>query len=206
MRRLAVLALLLVGCGRVHPSVLPEVDHLGGILRVIGKDANAAHACPVSPNIAYTNAHVADLRPYDTGFPLVSYIWSDRQGREGLLAPDWVSASQDLARMHPIGSEFPQFYQIVTEAPKPGTKLHFLGYSWDSKKTAFDEKRFDVTVVRTVSGMVIYDPDGAPGSSGSCVLDDADRVVAINAWGWEVGVTDHVGLGVGLWPIAGVER
>jgi S1-C subfamily serine protease len=45
----------------------------------------------------------------------------------------------------------------------------------------------------------MFYPSGKPGSSGSCIVNDAGEVVAINEGGYETDDKDEVGLGVGVW-------
>jgi hypothetical protein len=54
-------------------------------------------------------------------------------------------------------------------------------------------------VIRVRNGHVIYFPPGVPGTSGSCVLNEAGEVVAINTFGRDLDDQSVVGGGVGVW-------
>ena len=181
-----VLLCLLPGSGTAD-NFSPDTS---GILRLVGR-FSFAHACPIASDTALTNAHVLDSRPFDRQAPLLPSMWSDGQGRVGILHPDHTNMDRDIAVAH---GEFPQFYKIG-KRPVPGDRVWFIGYNLSGKRI-LETKLISSKVERVVAGHVVYSPGGQPGSSGSCVLNQQGEVVAINAFTVDEG---QAGLGVGVW-------
>jgi len=77
--------------------------------------------------------------------------------------------------------------------------LYFLGYDWSNKKVALAEDVVEVKLLRIVALHLIYTPSGKPGSSGSCVVNEAGEVVGINEGGFETDDGGEAGLAVGIW-------
>jgi hypothetical protein len=209
LRIVIAVAFVLTGCASRAPRVTGTIQvapapDLSGVLRVVGL-RGIAHACPVAPDKALTNVHVVgeyyDSRPFiwstDTADGLlgnvpVGLFWATNRTTEG-------DAFRDLARVAPFRSTFPRWYPIATAAPIPGETVWFVGYDWRRKNDAFARRVFKSKVLRAVSGHLIYAPAGTPGSSGSCVLNAAGQVVAINAAGMGTDDKGEVGIGVGVW-------
>lgn len=167
------------------------------ILRVVGR-FNVAHACPVSPDLAFTNAHVTDLRPFDSDVQAYPLAYENGDGNIGFVFPVALDRGRDLAVMRiepPVG----RFYERAEQAPVVGAKVWFVGYDWSNKGKAFSTEVIETTVNRVLAGHLVLKDAGEPGSSGSCVLDESGRLVAINAWGFEVGRSSQVGIAVGVW-------
>lgn len=188
-------------------------------IRVSGRWTTAS-ACPISERIALTAAHVIDPRPFDrsVGYTPVAFQQGDTIGTftvmesrnaEGQVVEQFVSRSRDLAY---VESNVPLmgWYPRAQEAPQPGDRVYFYGLDWRSKKNAFAERVWTATVIRTMAGLVIYEPAGEPGTSGSCVLNEKAEVVAVNVAGMLVGIErnvvlgaitggEEVGIGVGVW-------
>ena len=171
-----------------------------GILQLIGKHS-AAHGCPVAPRIALTNAHVIDLRPFDPEVPLTHYTYSDGDGHTGRIIPLGVERGRDLGMVEPEGEDFQHVFSLAGEPPAIGEKVWFLAYDYRSTKAAYAPRIMEVTVQRIVANHLILSRGGSDGSSGSCVLNAAGEVVAINAWRSELGM-NSVGVAVGVWGIA----
>lgn len=206
MRLRRVLALVLLalpvmnGCGPVAMGMntaMLEQDPVdtSRILRLMGR-YSAAHACPMT-DMVLTCAHVADVRPFDPGVKPLPYRYQDGRGHEGILAPVFTEACSDLARMEVHSGEIVP-YERASEPPKPGDRVTLLGYDWSSRNKVFAEKRVDAKVLRVVAGTVVMDQAGEDGSSGSCVLDQYNRVVAINCAGIGIGL-DEAGIAVGVY-------
>ena len=62
-----------------------------------------------------------------------------------------------------------------------------------------DEDVIEAKVVRIVALHVLFVPSGQPGSSGSCVVNEAGEVVAINEGGYTADDGGDAGLAVGVW-------
>ena len=78
---------------------------------------------------------------------------------------------------------------------------HLLGYDWRDKKRAYAPRQISAKVLRIKAGHLILDPDptSEPGSSGSCVLNDRNEVVAINCFVMKLASTESVAVVVGVW-------
>jgi S1-C subfamily serine protease len=164
------------------------------ILRLQGR-AGGAHGCPVAvgdEQIVLTNAHVADRSGW------TPYRFSNLYGEEGILTPSGVNQAADIAVMK-ASKTLAHYYRVASGPPAVGERVRYIGYNQSSRKTAYSERTFDHVVVRVFAGHLILDKPGKPGSSGSCVLNQAGEVVAINAWGQEMESGDLVGGVVGVW-------
>jgi hypothetical protein len=183
------------------------------MIRVLGRWTTAS-ACPISERLALTAAHVIDPRPFDRGVPYnpVAFQQGDVIGTFTVVrdaaGAELVSRSRDLAY---VQSNVPLagWYERAVEAPKVGDVVYFHGLDWRSRKAAFALRVWRAVVVHVVAGIVVYDPAGEPGTSGSCVFNERGEVVAVNAAGMLVGSLrdkgfgDQVGLGVGVWQKLG---
>jgi hypothetical protein len=197
MRYLLLASLMLSGCSAKTVFVKePEYPDTTGVLALMGKAA-IAHACAIGPYEALTAAHVIDPRPFDPSFPLVGARWS-AGNLSGLAIPGYVWAEVDIGTLT-SQEPFPKFYERVDSAPELGESLYLVQYSWQSADKAFADKVLEVTVKRVVAGHVIFDPSGEGGSSGSCLLNQAGKLVGINIAGKGVGFNEEVGIAVGLW-------
>lgn len=171
---------------------------LSAVLSLVGR-FGIAHACPVSPTLALTAAHVVDLRPFDSGVQAWPYVWSDRRGNVGMVAPSGLSDSRDLALLR-TSKPFPAPYRIASGAPLPGTLVWVLGFETRSARHAYGPRVWAFKVLRVVSGHLVLDGHGTPGSSGSCALNAAGEVVAINIGSLPLDEDGAAGIAVGVWP------
>jgi hypothetical protein len=176
------------------PAKAPDTS---GVVAVMGRFATF-HACPVTPHIALTAAHAADLRPFDPDIGKMSARWSS-QGVEGLAAVRYVYNSADLLELEAETTPFPTWYPVAQDPPKEGSVVWFVGYNFDKKSKAYRPKFFIGKVLYVVAGHVIYDQAGEPGTSGCCLLNERGEVIGINVAGKSIGTSDEVGVGVGLW-------
>lgn len=177
--------LLLFGGGSKPDEVAPFAN----VLHVMGL-SGMAHACPVAEGKALTNAHVIQ-RSTPLGEEIVDGMnYSTDNGDDGSVVPFSISSFRDLAV---VSGPFKAFYKIAEKIPLPGDKVRFIGYDLRNKKDAFATRVFETEVVRVVAGRLIMKDAGVLGSSGSCVLNEAGEVVAINGFGMPVGVGDEVG-------------
>jgi S1-C subfamily serine protease len=209
-----VLAIVLGGCA--HGQLVPaatvttpaEIEARRGVddmLSVIGR-FTIAHACPVETaggRFLLTNAHVVDERPFDATIGAFPVRWSDGSGNEGLAVPERVLVSVDLAFLHVTESSGPiaRWYPIAAFAPSTGDRVSVLGYRWEGRDHVLEQRRVTAKVTRVVAGHAVYDEGARPGSSGSCVLNDRDEVVGVNAWQIPAGLGEAVGVAVGIWGI-----
>jgi hypothetical protein len=168
-----------------------------GIMRLVGR-ASIAHACPIGVEgrvVVVTSAHVIQLDRYE---PLIPYRYSDGADGEGIVFPVYVDLASDLAVMRPLRMPT-RWYPAAASPPKPGDRVRFLGYDRDTRKSAYLPREFDRSVVRVVAGHLILDTPGEAGSSGSCVLNQAGEVVAVNARGEQTKAGEPIGSVVGVW-------
>jgi V8-like Glu-specific endopeptidase len=205
------------GCasgGKPRTDLAPKPDTSLQI-RVVGRWSTAS-ACPIGPRMALTAAHVVDPRPFDKtpyspvafqqGETVGTFTVLERKDAKGAVLEQMVSRSRDLAYVE-SNVELVGWYHLAEKAPQPGATVYFYGLDWRNKKNAFAERVWTATVLRTVAGIVIYDPAGEPGTSGSCVLNEDGQVVAVNTGGMLVGPREaralghgnEVGIGVGVW-------
>jgi hypothetical protein len=193
---LALLTMACSGCagkasGLFAEPVKPDVSR---IVRLSGRFAMGS-GCPVGPRKILTAAHVIDPRPFDRT-PLMRTYFA--QGTvTGLATPEYSHAVRDLALLE--ASVDVEFYPVAKAAPQAGDSLWLTGYDWRDVKRAFAERTWEVKALRSVAGsLLIYDPAGEPGTSGSCVLNAAGEVVAINVGGKGVGRMFDGEVGVGV--------
>jgi hypothetical protein len=144
---------------------------------------------------------VTDVRPFDEGVKAFPFPWSDGLGGFGFLVPSVLERARDLAQMEPLRADdvFPHPFTVSQSAPKPGDRIWFLGYSWKNKKSAMEPDVIEARITRIVALHLLFTPSGKPGSSGSCVVNEAGEVVAINEGGYSVDDGGEVGLAVGVW-------
>lgn len=214
------LALIVLATGAMYLGSCPgawagqpsaaEAALVRSSLRLVGR-FSAGHACPIEPRVALTNGHVMDPRPFDASVPLVPYAWSDGNGASGFLAPirdaeghvleGAVERARDLARVEPLSPRdvFPNPLHLADRAPAPGDRVWLLGYDWRNRGRAMADDVIEARVTRVVALHVIFTPSGKPGSSGSCLVNDAGEVVAINEGGYETEDKEEAGLAVGVW-------
>lgn len=189
MRPLLLALALALNVGDLHADeAAPDTSR---IMHLIGR-YGLAQACPIAPDTALTNGHVVDPRPFDRTAPMTPYLWSLDSGQGGAVLPRYALGERDLAVLDGAGLDP---YPVAQDAPAVGQRVWFVGYRYDGRSTLKTEV-IRATVLRVVAGHVIYMPGGRPGSSGSCVLNAAGEVVAINAGMFH---DSEAGIGVGVW-------
>lgn len=201
---LVLLATVALWCGASPASwaeqSVAESELLKGSLRLVGRFA-AGHACPIEPRVALTNGHVVDMRPFDPTVKPYPYAWSDGTGASGFLVPYELENARDLARVQPLreGDVFPHPLRVAQNPPQAGDRVWLLGFDWANRKRAMADDVIEARVTRVVALHVMFTPSGQPGSSGSCLLNDAGEVVGVNEGGYDTDVHEVAGLAVGVW-------
>lgn len=204
-RRLLLVAIALgfVGCATnpqpAAPTAPGGAPDTSAILRLVGRDG-LAHACAISPTLALTNVHVVDAHPDEREYTPVPLMWGLPSGEVGVVVPALDNDRfRDLARVTPHRGTFPRYYSIAADPPAAGDRVWFIGYDFRNRRDALAERRFEAKVLRTVAGTLVLHPAGTHGSSGSCVLDAAGRVVGVTYAGLSIAMDDAVGLVVGVY-------
>lgn len=169
------------------------VPDLSWVLK-LSNGSNLAQACPISMDKALTNRHVANAS--------TEWIWGVAEGEQfhGIARTGDVDIYRDLGFIRPVTvARFPHWYQIAKFAPKAGDRIWFIGFDWRKGKDGFAPRTFPAEVLRIFNGNLIFKSAGAPGSSGSCILNEAGEVVAINQGGKDMEDKQEDGTGVGIW-------
>ena len=185
-RGLLYLAMLSGCCCASIPSTgrgqAPIVDTEGVL--VVAMRFGFAHACPIEDgSIALTAGHVVDSKPFDDDASLYPSRWSS-EGHSGIFVPIRAMRSSDLASVQPASGKFPHPYPLAKTAPETGSRVWIVGFDYSSKSRALGRKVYSARVLRIEGDVLILDTDAKPGSSGSCVLNDASEVVGIVSFGF----------------------
>jgi hypothetical protein len=172
------------GLAWMHPST--------GIIR-IGLEDGRGHGCVVEGRLI-TAKHVGNRG---------SVTWQDSSGREGTAKP--AGGTWDIRDVLVMETSIPvgPGFKLATERPKPGDKVKLYGYD-RGKRDPFKFKVVEAEVIARSDGYVFYDRSPGPGSSGSCVLNEKDEVVAINVGIWQHGQEAFTPVGVeivGGWSV-----
>lgn len=164
---------------------------LSGAVQLIGK-GSMAHACPVGEQRLLTAAHVGQ-RGSDPRF------YRFQQGPvTGTTTDVSVWQDTDLAEMK-TDRPMPIQYPLAVNPPLPETHLWIRGYDFRKGKDMLAPRDWEVTVIRTVAGHIVFKPTIDFGTSGSCVLNSLGEVVGIVSMGIRAQNDMEVGVAVGVW-------
>lgn len=137
----------------------------------VKSSAGSGHICPVGPYFALTADHV---------FPASGLI---RFKRGWLVRYNWDSAL-DLAGGMLKWERFGSWFTISKRVPRVGGVVRIIGYDNIRRRT---QRVVRARVTEVGGGIMEFDLSPGPGSSGSCILDEAGEVVGINTsmrtWG-----------------------
>lgn len=164
-----------------------------GVIR-IGLEDGRGHGCVVEGRML-TAKHVGNRGSGVT--------WQDSSGREGTATP--APGAQDIRDVVVMQTSIPvgPGYRLAKERPKAGEKVKLFGYEL-GKRNPLVFRVIQAEVIGHSDGHLYYDKSPGPGSSGSCVLNERDEVVAINVGIWVHGETARTPVGVditGGWAI-----
>lgn len=163
---------------------------LKGVLS-LSSSVGFAHACPITPHYALTNAHVVDDK-------VEGLRWSDELGNWGVVDKVEADVYSDLALLH-SERPFGRVFEVEHSAPTVGTRVWIASYNRDNKKEAYKDKVVSGPITRVFAGLILFDEDAGPGSSGGCVVNAEGKVLGINE-GWvSISQTSFLGIAVGLW-------
>lgn len=179
-----MLALLLL-------TIMPDMS---GIMPLIGK-GTLAHACPISPVKALTAAHVVSKGGEDESPRFHHFQQGDVVGTTNRVE---VFEDADIALVW-LDKPVKKFYPLAPTAPIPGEKLFLRGFDFRRQKDALAPRDWEVTVLRTVAGHVVFKPGVEQGTSGSCILNQQGEVVGIVAFGVSIEGGSEAVVGVGVW-------
>lgn len=172
----------------------PQPDTSGAV-QLLGR-FSSGHACPIAPQRALTASHVIDIKPFDL-VGLMTFRWQQGETIGRTIGASIVD-NADLGEIRP-NKDFPKFYPIATTAPIDREHLWIQGFDFRKGKSAFASRVWEVEVLRTTAGHVVFSPTVDHGTSGSCVLNAKGEVVGIVSWGVTLGNNDEVGVAVGVW-------
>lgn len=161
--------LLVSASGSVAPHSLPVT--IGG--------QGSGQVCPVGPNTALTARHVAfeKVGLFPNELAPVLGRWADvGQLEGGVITGRTFILSLDIARAT-SDNPFPFFYEVSGTLPKIGDVVYIDGYDWNKAGKPVHMK---VKIVGIAPGVMYTDKTPGPGSSGSCVFNEAGQVVGIN--------------------------
>lgn len=188
------------GCLVPAPAAEPIPPDVSRIISVVGP-RSMAHACPVAPDLALTAGHVAQedrvIGPaVPKSYRAESAVWA------GYLDAAMASSYEDAGflRVDKDSAAFPSWYEFQLAPPLPGERLWWIGFDWSKRSRAFERRLFSGRVLRIVAGNIILDTSTPGGSSGSCVLNSAGRVVGTISWNKPLDDDSGVGVAVGMWP------
>lgn len=197
LRLFALVSVLMLAEPGLSASTKPQPPSLDHVVRLVGR-YGIAHACPIAPTTALTNAHVVDLRPFDPSVPLYPHRFETVDGQQiGLAVAERVSQGEDLALIQ-LSREVP-YYPIATNAPEKGDTLYWAGYDWSKRKRFGDSLLMQGRVVNLIAGSIVIDTETMSGSSGGCVLNADGEVVGVVAWGLSDESGGEVTIAVGVW-------
>lgn len=174
-------------------SADPIPPSLSGVVSVSHR-FGMAQACPVTPDLAITNAHVIDPFPLVREAPFIRVRWNG-----GYLSPVSGSWSEDLAVVSRSGDPFPMVYSLASSAPALGEQVWWGGYDWSKPSKALRFRVFTGRVVEVRAGVFSLDTETSGGTSGGCVLNAAGEVVGIIAWGKEMENQSSAAFAVSVW-------
>jgi hypothetical protein len=169
-----------VACAAPVVQQKPQTIDLSAIEPVSSR-LGVGHVCPVTEKLALTATHVEGWRSVldpptkTTPIPLMGEI----DGQPITLFRLWTDLRRDISMVQIVGPEkFPRFYPLAKKVPEPGTKLWIR---WFDIYKGFEGKEVEVEVMRTDFGNLYLkkEPEGYVGSSGSCMLNEDEEVVAI---------------------------
>lgn len=188
-----LLALALLNTTSLFADTVPP--NLSGVVSVSHR-FSMAHACPVSADLAITNAHVVDPFPTQKDAPFIRSRWNG--GYLDVLSASW---SEDLALYaRADGSDpFPMFYPLAVSAPAPGEQVWWGAYDWAKPGKALRFRVYSGRVVEVRAGIFSLDTETPGGSSGGCVLNAAGEVVGVIAWGKEMDNMERAAFAVSVW-------
>lgn len=199
---LLLLALLALGCTptieMVHwppPRTALAQPSPMGVLRLAGREEGLAlaHGCPVGERTIYSVAHMTSEQPV---------IWSDLGGNSGTAWFRGRDPRRDLVRLE-SEEALPLVYKVAESQPIVGTRVSTVGF-WYSQERFLQQRRFVGQVLTTISGYLFFDvplrgettEEALPGTSGSCVFNEAGEVVAITIGG---GGRTKAAFGAAVW-------
>lgn len=177
------LALLTLTTLASNSSKEESFDPTAFVVGVSGK-GGLGHACPISPTLALTAGHVV-YKEINTSLGIeekvIFVVWESKDGEHGRLSPRGTWSNRDLA-MVVTDIPFPGFYVPSPNRPKVGDAVYLVGYD---HKRRLERRVVRAKITSLYAGLIIYDDTPGPGSSGSCVVNEAGQLLGVNFAGGE---------------------
>ncbi len=92
----------------------------------------------------------------------------------------YVDPVVDLAYLQGPDDLAIPYYEIAATPARIGDKLWFVGYNWENARLAYHRDIIETEMTMFTAGMLVYEPGGEGGSSGSCILNKDGEVTGIN--------------------------
>jgi hypothetical protein len=174
---LLIAALILPGCAKFHKAATPEYPE-SYVTPVASYDADA-HVCPINEFQAFTARHVAyDHNIFTDVITPRPMIFKTAEGKPGTILAEFYDMRRDLAMVATYGGEFSGWYPIAETVPEAGDRIWLQGYN---VKDGMLTERFETVVLSPdIAGQLRFSGSPMGGSSGSCVLNEDNELVAVN--------------------------
>lgn len=149
-------------------------------------------ACPIGPNLALTAAHVIDPMPFNKDVPLQAGFWSNPiTGIAGSFTNPTLFGRADIAL---IEGDFKEYFSLAKEPPKLNDVLTIQGFDWKKRSRIFAPRIWKVKAQYRAGRMLSVSDNPQVGSSGTCVLNEANEVIGIMVWNFEAEDNNRAGI------------
>lgn len=156
-----------------------------------------AHGCAVREDVLLTARHVVEDNR--DGQLWLYAAWSDGAGNEGRAVLEDADQARDVVLLRITSGVPGRVHPLASVAPQVGDRVRIAGYDEDHPTRV---RAVETEVLGVEAGHVFYRKSPGFGSSGSCVLNAADEVVAINhAAQFDAGGSVRWGQGVSVYGV-----
>lgn len=192
-------AILLAACASRQTRLTAEAfrPEISGMLRVFSA-RGIAQGCPIDETAFLTARHVGVDMSREGPPERVAVVWSDADGRSGSAWTEDYDWRRDLALMR-SDRPFARVYRVAPEAPQIGERVVLVGYDFRGERP-LAPRIVTARVLNVVSVHLVLSSAGAPGFSGSCVLNARSEAVGVFQGAVE-SETRRFGIASGIWGI-----